>query len=162
MSAQRLRVAPLVPHAGTMCLLDDVVRFDADEILCVTRSHRSPDNPLRDRGRLAALHAAEYGAQAMAAHGALVARSRAGMMAGGEIEPRRDDVRGGMLVSIRDLVLRVECLDTLPGELLVRARRLVADASSQIYDFSVTTEDGAEVATGRVAVILEPPRDAHA
>lgn len=136
-------VALLVPHAGAMCLLERVVSCDATEIVCATRSHRSPDNPLRAHGSLAAVHVAEYGAQAMAAHGALAAGGPAG------------EVRGGRLVSIRDLALHVDRLDTLDGELLVRARRLVADSHSQIYDFTAWTESGVAVATGRVAVMLE-------
>ena len=64
----------LIPHAGGMCLLDTVESWDAETIHCRSLSHLRADNPLREKGRLAALHLAEYGAQAMAVHGGLLAR----------------------------------------------------------------------------------------
>ena len=45
-------VAGLVPHAGSMCLLDQVIECGDDHIVCSAVSHRSPNNPLRDAGRL--------------------------------------------------------------------------------------------------------------
>ena len=129
----------LVPHAGTMCLLARIVRSDEREIVCAATSHRSPDNPLRHAGRLAALHLAEYGAQAMAVHGGLA-------------NPGAKD-RGGMLVAIRDLALEVDRLDDIAGELTISATQLVANADGQIYSFSVSG-DGRELGRGRVSVML--------
>ena len=65
------RLRSLIPHAGAMCLLETVREFSGEEIVCEASSHRDPGNPLRRHGALAALHLAEYAAQAMAAHGAL-------------------------------------------------------------------------------------------
>src|SRR6185436_4156135 len=67
-------IARLVPQAGAMCLLDEIVSFDERAIVCRASSHRSPGNPLRCDGRLSAFAGIEYGAQAMAVHGALQAR----------------------------------------------------------------------------------------
>ena len=64
-------IRELVPQAGAMCLLERIVSADADSVICSTSTHRSPGTPLRRAGRLAALHLAEYGAQAMAVHGGL-------------------------------------------------------------------------------------------
>jgi predicted hotdog family 3-hydroxylacyl-ACP dehydratase len=58
-----------------MCLLDDVLSWDASRIRCRSASHRTPDNPLRAHGRLGAACGIEYAAQAMAVHGALVGAS---------------------------------------------------------------------------------------
>jgi predicted hotdog family 3-hydroxylacyl-ACP dehydratase len=129
----------LVPHAGEMCLLTRIVRHNDREIVCATTSHRSPLNPLRRDGRLAALHLAEYGAQAMAVHGGLA-------------DAGAKD-RGGMLVSIRDLALEVDHLDDIPGELMVAATRLVANTDGMIYTFSVSG-GGRELGRGRVSVML--------
>ena len=65
----------LIPHSGTMCLLDGVVRWDDESIVCITNTHRDANNPLRRDGQLSALHALEYGAQAAAVHGGLRARA---------------------------------------------------------------------------------------
>jgi predicted hotdog family 3-hydroxylacyl-ACP dehydratase len=132
-------VRTLVPHAGAMCLLDRIVGADADGIVCATASHRAAGNPLRRDGRLAALHLAEYGAQAMAAHGGL---QDAGVAA-----------RAGMLVAVRDLRLAVERIDDVDGELLVAARRLIANAGGLIYSFTVHAGER-ELASGRVSVMF--------
>src|SRR5438045_9022881 len=58
-----------------MCLLDRVLRWDDESIVCVSETHRDPANPLRRDGRLSAMHAVEYGAQAASVHGGLRARS---------------------------------------------------------------------------------------
>jgi predicted hotdog family 3-hydroxylacyl-ACP dehydratase len=131
--------ASLVPHAGDMCLLSRIVSADDRGIVCAATSHASPTNPLRRAGRLAALHLAEYGAQAMAVHGGLS-------------DPEAK-ARGGMLVAIRDLALHVERLDDVPGELTIAATKLVANADGRIYAF-VASGGGRELGRGRVSVMF--------
>jgi predicted hotdog family 3-hydroxylacyl-ACP dehydratase len=41
-----------IPHHGRMCLLDEVIEWDARHIRCRSGTHRSPDHPLRSRNRL--------------------------------------------------------------------------------------------------------------
>ena len=69
----RARILELIPHKGTMCLLDEAVGWSDAKITCRARSHLSPDNPLRRNGGLAGLCGIEYGLQAAALHGAIVA-----------------------------------------------------------------------------------------
>ena len=130
----------LVPHAGAMCLLSRIVSANDREIVCAATSHRSPDNPLRRANRLAALHLAEYGAQAMAVHCGLS-------------DPAARE-RGGMLVAIRELALNVERLDEVHGELMIAATRLVANADGRIYSFTASG-GGRELGSGRVSVMFE-------
>ncbi|MGH8327695.1 MAG: phosphotransferase, partial [Steroidobacteraceae bacterium] len=87
----REAIAALIPHQGAMCLLERVLEWDAEHAVLATATHRSPDNPLRSCGRLRALHLCEYGAQAMAVHGGLVARA-----AGSQARP-------ALLVSLREV-----------------------------------------------------------
>src|SRR5437762_13790353 len=89
-------IRTLIPHSGSMCLLDSVTQWDDRSIVCVTNTHRDPANPLRRAGRLSALHAFEYGAQAAAVHGGLRARS-----AGATAPP-------GYLAALRNARLRSE------------------------------------------------------
>jgi predicted hotdog family 3-hydroxylacyl-ACP dehydratase len=133
--------AHLIPHAGTMCLLDEVVDWDAESIHARSASHVLIDNPLRSDGRLRALHLCEYGAQAMAVHGGLLARS-----AGDVAAP-------GYLVSLRDVDLRVARIDDLAGTLDVHAERLLGGDGSWQYAFRVE-HAGATIASGRAAVIV--------
>jgi predicted hotdog family 3-hydroxylacyl-ACP dehydratase len=139
----REAIAALIPHQGTMCLLEQVLEWDAEHVLAATASHRASDNPLRSGGRLRALHLAEYGAQAMALHGGLVARA-----GGARAQP-------GMLVSLRDVQLNRAYIDDLPGELRVEARRLLTGAGSWQYSFTV--HHGEELlASGRAAIMARP------
>ncbi|SKB85937.1 Predicted 3-hydroxylacyl-ACP dehydratase, HotDog domain [Luteibacter sp. 22Crub2.1] len=131
----------LIPHAGDMCLLDGVVAFDASALHAFSTRHVLPTHPLRGAHGLHALHLAEYGAQAMAVHGALLAKER------GDTEPRP-----GMLVSLRGVKLAVERIDTLEGRLDVHAECLMADTSGAQYSFRIA-HDGVEIASGRAAVI---------
>jgi predicted hotdog family 3-hydroxylacyl-ACP dehydratase len=129
----------LVPHAGDMCLLSRIVSATEREIVCAATSHGSPTNPLRRAGQLAALHLAEYGAQAMAVHGGLS-------------DPHAKE-RGGMLVAIRDLALQVDRLDDISGELTITATKLVANGDGRIYSF-VASGGGRELGRGRVSVMF--------
>jgi predicted hotdog family 3-hydroxylacyl-ACP dehydratase len=133
--------AALIPHAGTMCLLDAVQAWDERTIHAISAGHARADNPLRTTHGLHAVHLAEYGAQAMAVHGALLARSRGD----GEVRP-------GMLVSLRDVQLFEEYVDHLDGHLDVHAECLYADDGGAQYTFRVEHRDRL-LASGRAAVI---------
>jgi len=133
----------LIPHAGRMCLLREVAEWDEGRIVCTATSHRDLGNPLRSQGRLSAVHALEYGAQAMAVHGGLKARAL-----GGEIRP-------AYLAALRDVKLGVQRLDTLEDPLLIEATCLLAECSNLIYAFMVSSGATA-VAAGRAIIVTNP------
>ncbi len=133
--------AHLIPHAGAMCLLDGVLAWDERSIHAISEGHARADNPLRSPHGLHAVHLAEYGAQAMAVHGALLARARGS-----------ETVRPGMLVSLRDVQLFDEYVDRLDGPLDVHAECLYADDGGAQYAFRVEHR-GRLLASGRAAVI---------
>jgi predicted hotdog family 3-hydroxylacyl-ACP dehydratase len=132
----------LIPHRGTMCLLDAVAAWDDRMIHAVSQSHRRADNPLRSDGRLRAVHLCEYAAQAMAIHGGLLAQ-RDGKVAA-----------PGFLVSLRAVKLQVTHIDDLPGALDVHAEQLIDSAGSFQYAFRVE-HAGALLAEGRAAVMTQ-------
>jgi predicted hotdog family 3-hydroxylacyl-ACP dehydratase len=136
-------ILAMIPHQHGMCLLDGVLAWDDASLHAVSESHRRADHPLRREDRLGALHLCEYGAQAMAVHGGLLAAS------GGA------RARPGMLVSLRGVELHCERIDTLPGRLDVFATRLQASEASQQYEFRIE-HAGALLASGRAAVMLQP------
>lgn len=142
----REELEALVPHAGAMCLWDEVVAWDDQHASLRTRSHADPANPLRaigidGNGLLRALHLCEYGAQAMAVHGGLLAR-------GSGAPPR-----AGMLVALRGVELHVARIDDLAGVLEGEAELLAAGAGSQQYRFRIH-HAGELLAEGRAAVML--------
>lgn len=139
----RDEILRLIPHQGAMCLLDSVASFSETQIECGATSHRDPSNPLRHGGALAAVHLAEYGAQAMAIHGGLLGRASGA------------PVRRGLLVTLRDLKLAVTRVDDIAAPLVVKARRLLANADGLLYAFEVEG-GGRRLASGRVGVIHPP------
>lgn len=134
-------IETLIPHAGRMCLLERIVSWDADSITLATSSHRSASNPLATARGLRAVHLCEYGAQAMAVHGGLSART-SGVNA-----------RPGLLVSLRDVVLNCDYVDDLPGELIVQAQRIHASETAWQYRFRVLHERH-PLAEGRATVAI--------
>jgi predicted hotdog family 3-hydroxylacyl-ACP dehydratase len=139
MKVGREEIARLVPHAGAMCLLDEVLEWDDARIVCRTRSHLDAANPLRSDGALPALAGIEYAGQAMAAHGALCESGARG--------------RAGYLVSVRDVVLAVARLDDLDADLTVTAARLSPAGPQLLYDFHLQA-GGRKLVAGRALVVL--------
>ncbi len=136
----RDEILSLVPHAGAMCLWDEVVAWEANRITLRAGSHRDPSHPLRSGGRLRALHLCEYGAQAMAVHGGLLAREQGAVAA------------PGLLVSLRAVHLLVADIHQLQGPLHARAERLHEGGASWQYGFRISHGDRL-LADGRAAVM---------
>lgn len=133
-------IAAHIPHQGRMCLLDQVLAWDAQHIVCSANNHRNTDNPLRQFDRLGAACGIEYAAQAMAVHGALAAA---------QDEPPRP----GMLVSVRAVQLHTARLDDIAAGLEVAAERISGDASMLLYQFRVLAA-GRLLLDGRASVVL--------
>lgn len=122
-----------------MCLLDAVLDWQPGAIRCVARNHQDEDHPLRTATGLLATASIEYAAQAAALHGAMA--------------PGTGSRRGGMLASARHVQCRRQRLDDLPGDLVIDATQLAADALQLLYAFAVR-HGGDEVASGRIAIVL--------
>jgi predicted hotdog family 3-hydroxylacyl-ACP dehydratase len=133
------RIAALIPHAGTMCLLERIEHWDDNSVAVATATHRDPANPLASRLGLRAINLCEYGAQAMAVHGGLATQAL-----GGRAQP-------GLLVSLRDVTLGCDFVHELEGDLLVEARRLHESGTAWQYEFRVT-HAGKRLAQGRATV----------
>ena len=123
-----------------MNLLERIDRWTDEEIACTARSHLATGHPLRCGDLVPSCAAIEYAAQAVAAHGALLAGD--GGTAG-----------AGFLASARAVDLHVSRLDDLGGPLAIHARRLSGDASGMLYEFRVACGT-APVASGRLAIAL--------
>ncbi len=123
----------LVPHSERMCLLEYVDGWSEDWIVCGSTTHRQPDNPLLRDGLLSVVHAAEYGAQAMAVHG--------GLLHGLLQQQHGVKVSPGYLAALRDVNFYVMRLDNIKGDLRVKAARLIATETSLMYEFEVTINE---------------------
>ena len=122
----RSQILNLIPHRGASFLLDHVTDWSADSIACGARSHLDLGNPLRRDGRLHTICGVEYGVQAAAVHGAL--------LADGAPQPV------GYLASLRAVEIAAPWLD---------------DEAGAVYEIRLGTESGAVLLRGR-AVIAFP------
>lgn len=131
----------LIPHAGAMCLLDGVLEWDDETIVCTTRSHRDAANPLRREGRLACVHLLEYGAQAMAVHGGLLARRHGGR------------IGAGFVAALHDVSLHRAFVDEVLEPLMVRAHKLAISSECLMYRFNVAS-GGQTLAAARATIFV--------
>ncbi|EGV29111.1 xanthomonadin biosynthesis phosphotransferase/dehydratase [Thiorhodococcus drewsii AZ1] len=132
----------LIPHAGDMCLIDEVLSWDADGLIARTHSHRGTDNPLRTDGVIAVAHVIEYAGQACALHGGLRARAR-----GAPPTP-------ALLVAASQVELPSDPLSDLDGSLEIRVTRLHGSEQDAIYRFEI--QDGEQrLSSGRLTVMAQ-------
>jgi predicted hotdog family 3-hydroxylacyl-ACP dehydratase len=138
-----------IPHQGRMCLLDEVLAWDAHHIRCSTGTHRALDNPLRSHDRLGIAGGIEYAAQTMALHGALASAALGANAAAPS--------RVGLLASVRDVRLHVLRLDDIEADLLCEVTHLAGDNFTALYEFSLRDKDRSLLA-GRASVVLDAAR----
>lgn len=141
MLADKSAIAKVIPHSGSMCLLDGVLECDAQRIRCVSRSHRDSHNPMRSGDALLALCGIEYAAQAMAVHGAWDAKF--------DSKPR-----AGYLAALRDVSCETMRLDTLSDDLIIDAEKVMGDEARVIYQFSIHAGTQ-KIMSGRATVVLD-------
>jgi predicted hotdog family 3-hydroxylacyl-ACP dehydratase len=134
-----------IPHQGRMCLLDGVVDWSADRIVCSSSGHRAADHPLRAHGRLGIACGIELAAQTMAVHGAILAEGSA------------DRPRAGLLASVRGVRLWAARLDDVESDLLCEAVRIMGDQGTALYEFDLRSSQS-RLISGRATVVLDAGR----
>ena len=159
MRLDRAWIAARIAHAGGMCLLDEVLDWDAARIRCRSGTHRRTDNPLRAAGSLGAACAVEYAAQAIAVHGALL--GAAAVRVSTCVVDAGPPPRAGFLACVRDLKMRITRLDDIDADLIVEATRIAGDAGSALYAFTVDRDGAAAspgLVSGRAAILVDRSR----
>jgi predicted hotdog family 3-hydroxylacyl-ACP dehydratase len=146
MRMNRAWIEARIPHHGRMCLLDEVITWNARHIRCSTGTHRALDNPLRSHDRLGIACGIEYAAQAMALHGAMAnAAPGAATRAAAQV---------GLLASVRDVRLHVSRLDDIESDLFCEVTHVAGDSLSALYEFVLRDTDN-PLLTGRASVVLD-------
>ena len=148
MRLDRIWIERNIPHQGRMCLLDEVMEWDAQHIRCRSSTHRLPDHPLRSQGRLGIACGIEYAAQAMAVHGAL---------AGGALADSPGRAVAGFLAGLREVRLHVLRLDDVDTDLMCEALLVAGDHGSAVYEFAVRSE-ARRLLSGRATVVFDASR----
>ncbi|HYP64131.1 MAG TPA: hypothetical protein VEQ16_09595 [Acidocella sp.] len=133
-------ILTMIPHAGEMCLLDELLDWDGQSVRCLSHRFAAAGNPLRrPDGTLGTAAIIEIAAQAMALHGRLTA-------------PQDAPPRPGMLAALRDVQLAAPLL-AATAPLIITARRLLGDGTGASYQFAVTSDD-ANLLSGRATVLF--------
>ncbi len=130
-------IEQLVPHSGTMCLIDRVDYWDEQTIRCASTSHRDPNNPLRLDGKLSSIHLLEYGAQAIAIHGGLLAKTAI----------------PGMLAAVRDVSIIIDEIDHITDEIIISATVEMNTETSTSYQFIISDSNTKVLLNARAAII---------
>jgi len=136
----RAGIAARIPHRDPMCLLERLLSWSADEVVCQATDPADPTHPLRLGDGLPAACALEIASQAMALHGALCAPTA---------QPTP-----GFLASARGLQLHVRTLDEAPPPLRVRAQRIAGDGGQALYAFSLHDARERVLVQGRASVVF--------
>lgn len=146
MLLDKATIAELIPHAGSMVLLDSATNINANSLRCYTRSHLKIDNPLRTARGLSASNGVEYAAQAVALHIALNNSASS---------------QTGYLASCRNVQLKRRFLDEINAELQVEIRLLDGSVEMGLlkYAFVIqahTTEENAhaEILRGELSIMV--------
>lgn len=139
----RDEIAARIPHSGRMCLLDQVLEWDARHIRCAAEGHRDANHPLRERGGLPVWAGIEYAAQAAAVHGALLLATA---------QPRT-----GVLGKLSRVRPGCEWLDRIASPLTLDATLLHRDPSGGVYAFEARG-DGALLLQGQFTLMFANAR----
>ena len=135
----RARIETRLPHSGGMVLIDRVVSWSREEIVCGAFSHRNARHPLRTASGLSVLAGIEYAGQAIALHASLTS-----------VEP----LAGGVLAVLRDVRWDPVDLSSIEDEVVITAKQLAANASAATYRFGLAA-GGRELLAGTATVAFE-------
>lgn len=118
----REAIEKMLPHAGDMCLIDSVTRWEKTSIECLGACDRT-DHPLLRNGQLPATAAIEYAAQATAVHGFLLSHSGI--------------TQFGVLAKLTDISLSTRQIDQMHSPLQIYADLVARTDGGCIYNFEV-------------------------
>jgi len=135
----RSELEQMIPHDQQMCLLDEVVEWNQQNIVCITSSHRYAYNPLLTGARLGGMVLVEYGAQAAAIHVALIQQ--------GFTAPQ-----SAYLGAIKELTLHADFIEQVEGALRVEADCILSRMGGAIYSIQVMSTDQPLI-TARISLL---------
>ena len=134
---EKIHFQDLIPHEGSMVLIDQVDDWDLNKISCSSRSHLLSNNPLIVNNSLSSIHLIEYGAQAMAIH--------RGLLTGESLQ--------GFLAAVRDAKFFIDNLDNVHGALYIQAIFELKINDNVVYTINVTDENNAPLLEARASVV---------
>ena len=138
---QKPDLQTLLPHAGKMCLLGDIIKADETTLSATAISHLEKDNPLEIDGTIAMINGIEYAAQAMAVHGSLLA----------QYAHSDNMIQTGYLASVRNIQIKKPLF---PATILfIEVELLMSNTHGFTYQFQINSEQE-ELISGKITIIL--------
>ena len=144
-----------------MCLLDEVMSFDAHHLRGRSGTHRCSAHPLLWNGRLGIACGIEYAVQAMAVHGAIagaalarVAHAGAGHAGAPHAARSLAKPAIGFLAGLRDVRMHATRLDDIDSYLVCDVQRIAGYATTALYSFDLSAL-GRRLLEGRATVVLD-------
>lgn len=134
-----------LPHAGSMVLIDRVLKYDSTRLSALSQTHHRTHHPLAIKGQLPATAALEMAAQAAALHGSLHSL---------DSHPKQ-----GFIASVRQLHWNRSFFDPASSDIQIEVEWIASEAQGALYAFYVSTAEGLEV-QGRFMIHFpaqEPP-----
>ncbi len=128
MLLNRDQIAALLPHGNAMCMLDEVVSWDVEQIHCRSHHFARDNNPLLENGQLEIVILIEFAAQTAGVHAAL-------------LHPLQEGVP---LPAYIGAVKNVELLKPVSdnaGAIELKAHCLLNNSSGAIYDVIAQQQD---------------------
>ena len=138
MHLDRTALAGLLPHSGSMVLIDNVVAWSEKKLVCETRRHLDASFPLKEYDVVPASAGIELAAQAMAIHVALV---------------RDDGPKQGLLTHVKNICFGNSSLNDASDLLTIEVRADRIGIRGCSYSFEIKS-GGAACLNGRVGVVL--------
>ncbi len=140
-------IAKYLPHAGNMCLVDEVIAWQDQKIHCRTLSHLDDMHPLKKTGILHASQGIEYAAQAAALHLALQASAT------NHIHLKI----AGRLAAIQECTFHVARLDNILEPINIHCSSLFVDnGAGAFYEFMLSIDNHPQkmLITGRFLIMF--------
>lgn len=142
----------LLPHADSMCLIDQVMSWDNNNLTAQSKSHLSPDNPLSKDGSISSIIGVEYAAQTMAIHAALLYSQNSHL---------KQKKSGGYLATIRNIKIDSDFLYSAQAApqnshqqaLIISVTLLMSDIQGYSYTFTISSNH-LELLSGQLTLFL--------
>lgn len=135
MLLNRAQIAALIPHGEGMCMLDEVVSWDADQIHCRSIAFAVPSNPLFENGCMESVILIEYAAQAAAVHAAL-------------LQSELGEARSAYIGAVKNVELLKPLVDNTAA-IDIEAQGLLNNSSGAIYQVQAL-QQGEPIMRGRL------------
>lgn len=143
----------LIPHAGDMCLWEQVLACSDTTITCSTTTHLKDNHPLHANGTLSHINLVEYGAQAIAIHGGLLALNQNLLNQNHEQAP----AKVGYIASIKKIQFFQQDFTAEP-DIFVLAELVTSDENARLYQFEIQTAEKSTLCSGQVLVMFPSSR----